>query len=289
MKKVILLPNPAKDPNFRVARKVILRLHSNGAKVYVDKKHQELIWDEVELYTAPPTDADLCVVMGGDGSFLDATPFCISHDIPLVGINLGRLGFLSIIEPDKISLLDKAFKKNPDINQRLLLRVTVQKANGETKSYDRLAVNEVAFLHKKTVGMAEFSLHDDHGNAVSYMADGMILATPTGSSAYSLSAGGPLVDSGVEAICATPICAHSFFNRSILFGKNAVLTVRNNSERGMNLDLTIDGRAIDSLEAGDEATVTVANKQLRTIEYPSVGMLNTLRRKMEAAELKKNN
>ena len=289
MKKVILIPCPQKDENYRVARQVISRLHSKGAKVYVDRKYEELIWDEVETYTTPPTDADLCVVLGGDGSFLDASPLAIQHQIPMVGINLGRIGFLSVIEPDKLSLLDKIFlKKKVTVEQRILLEVLIRKNNGKEKLFDRLAVNEIAFTRQGATGIAEFSLQDEHGNSIFYFADGMILSTPTGSSAYSLSAGGPLIANEVEAICATPICAHSFFNRPILFGPGAVITLRNNSERNIALDLSLDGRVLDTLAPGEEAEVRVAEKRLLTVEYPNSGMLNTLRRKMEAAELKKN-
>ena len=290
MKKVILFPCPQKDANYRVARQVIFRLRSKGAKVYVDRKYEDLIWDEVETYTAtPPADADLCVVLGGDGSFLDATPFPIEKGIPMVGINLGRIGFLSVIEPDKLSLLDKLFgKKKITVEKRILLEVTIRKDNGEEKHFDRLAVNEVAFTRQGASGVAEFSMQDEHGNCIFYFADGMILSTPTGSSAYSLSAGGPLIDNEVEAICATPICAHSFFNRPILFGPRSTITLRNNSERAIAMDLSVDGRVLDALAPGEEAEVRVAEKRLLTVEYPNSGMLNTLRRKMEAAELKKN-
>lgn len=288
MKKIILIPNPQKDPNFRVARNVILRLRNNGAKVYVDKKHKELIWAEVETYKTPPQDADLCIVMGGDGSFLDAAPFAILHDIPMVGINLGRIGFLSVIEPNKLSLLDRLFKKNPKVSKRILLTATLQKANGEVKTYDRLAVNEVAICHESHFSLADFSMTDENSNSIIYRADGIVLATPTGSSAYSLSAGGPLIENGVEAICATPVCAHSFFNRPVLFGLKSVIVIRNTSERDAMMKFSIDGRVTDQLAPGDELTVSVSNKRLLTVEYPNSGMLNTLRRKMEAAELRKD-
>ena len=288
MKKIILIPSPKKDTNFRVARSVILRLRSQGAKVFVDKKYRELIWDEVETFQTPPSDADLCIVMGGDGSFLDAAPFVIEHSIPLLGINLGRVGFLPAIEPDKLSHLDKLFKKKPKLAKHILLEVTVQTAEGEKKTCGHLAVNDVVLCCERNMGLAEFSLSDQYENGIFYRADGMILSTPTGSSAYSLSAGGPLIENSVEAICATPICAHSFFNRPILFGMKSTVTLRNESERGVALILSVDGRAEDRLLPGDEAIVTVSQKHLFTVEYPNSGMLSTLRRKMEAAELKKD-
>ena len=289
MKKIILLPNPEKDEGFRVARQAIYRLRSNGAKVYVDKKYKDLYWDEVETYKTMPSDADLCIVMGGDGSFLDAAPFAIKNQIPMLGINLGRIGFLSVVEPGKMALLDKLFGKKLNISNRIVLSLTIHKSNGDVIVVERPAINEVAITNSSKLALGEFSMTDSHGNSIAYRGDGLILATPTGSSAYSLSAGGPLVENGVEAICATPVCVHSFFNRPVLFGLNSVITVRNTSERNVDLDVVVDSRHSEVLSPGDEATIEVSDKRLLTIEYPNSGMLNTLRRKMEAAELKKHN
>lgn len=288
MNKIVLIPNPTKDDGFRVARRVIYRLRSKGAKVYVDKKYTELHWEEVEFYTTPPKQADLCIVMGGDGSFLNAAPYAIKHQIPLLGINLGRIGFLSVIEPERITQLDKLFTKKIPVVERLLLSLSVRKTNGEVKTYERLALNEVLIKHKVSHMLSEFSMSDSHGNSIQYRADGLILSTPTGSSAYSLSAGGPLIETGVEALCATPICAHSFFNRPVLFGPQSVITVRNTSERGAKMVVCIDGQETDVLQPGDEAVVTVSDKHLLTFDYPNNGLLNTLRRKMEAAELRRD-
>ena len=273
MEKIILFPNAFKDKGYRIARRVIYHLRQKGAEVFVSAEHKALVWDEAQIYTTPPSDAELCIVMGGDGSVLDVASFAIEHNIPLLGINLGRLGYLSTLEPDRLALLDRLFTKKIKVKKRMLLSVTVHKADGTTKELDRLAVNDVVIWL------------DSVGNSINYRADGMIAATPAGSSAYSLSAGGPLVETGVEAVCVTPICSHSFFNRSILFPPSSTVTFRNNSERGQELALLIDGRISEKLMPGDEAQINVTGKKLQMVYFSDSGMLNTLWRKMEAAEL----
>lgn len=286
MKKILLIPNPIKDKGFRVARRVIHQLKRQGADVYIDKKFTDLIWEEAITYNDPPTDVDLCVVMGGDGSILDAAPFAIEHDIPIVGINLGRMGYLSEIEPDRLVLLDRLFRKNIKTVKRLLLSVTVRRADGTLHSDYRFAVNDVVICHDKNFGITDIAMVDSTGNSINYRADGVIVSTPAGSSAYSLSAGGPLVDAAVEAVCVTPICAHSFFNRSILFSTSSSVTFSNNSDRGQELSICIDGRVCDKLLPGDEIQISASEKRLQMVHFFDNGMLNTLQRKMEAAELK---
>ena len=285
MEKIILIPNPYKDKGYRIARRVIYHLRQKGAEVYVSEEHKSLVWDEAQTYSTPPKDAALCIVMGGDGSVLDAAPLAIELNIPLLGVNLGRLGYLSTLEPDRLSLLDRLFNGKFKVKDNMLLSAAVHKANGNELKINRLSVNDIVICHDQNFGLADISLLDNAGNTINYRADGMIVATPAGSSAYSLSAGGPLVESGVDAFCVTPICSHSFFNRSILFSASTSITLKNNSERGQELALLIDGRICEKLLPGDEAQITVSKSKLKMIYFSDNGMLNTLWRKMEAAEL----
>ena len=287
MQKIILIPNPYKDKSYRVARRIIYHLRQKGAEVYVSEEHKSLVWDDAQTYKIPPKDACLCIVMGGDGSVLDAAPLAIELNIPILGVNLGRLGYLSTLEPDRLSLLDRLFSGKFKLKDNMLLSTSVHKGNGTDLKIDRLSVNDIVICHDQNFGLADISLLDNAGNTINYRADGMIVATPAGSSAYSLSAGGPLMESGVDAFCVTPICSHSFFNRSILFSASSTVTLKNNSERGQELALLIDGRISEKLLPGDEAQITVSEKKLKMVYFSDSGMLNTLWRKMEAAELNK--
>lgn len=289
IKKVILIPNEQKDDGLRIARRVIHRLTAKGAEVYIDKAHTDLYWEEAQVYEKPPKDADLCLVMGGDGTFLDNAPFAVEHGIPLVGINLGRLGYLAVVEADKLSMLDRLFRKTVTLSERMLLEGTVHRCGGETHTVGRAAVNDIAIMREGNAGLPDFSVSDSSGNVINYRADGVIFATPSGSSAYSLSAGGPLLNADVEAVCMTPVCCHSFFSRSVIFGPGSAVTVGNTSERGISLELLFDGRAAAVLKPGDEVTVRKSDRTLKTVDFSERGMLTTLRRKMEAAELRHEN
>ena len=289
IRKVILIPNEQKDDGLRIARRVIHRLSAKGASVYIDKSHTDLYWEEAQFYEKPPKDADLCLVMGGDGTFLDNAPFAVENDIPLVGINLGRLGYLAVVEADKLSMLDRLFRKSLAPSERMLLEGTIHRCAGDMTAIGRAAVNDIAVMRKGNAGLPDFSVSDSSGNVINYRADGVIFATPSGSSAYSLSAGGPLLNADVEAVCMTPVCCHSFFSRSVIFGPQSAVTVRNTSERGITLELLIDGRAAAVLEPGDEVTVRRSARTLKTVDFSESGMLTTLRRKMEAAELRHDN
>jgi len=289
IRKVILIPNESKDDGLRIARRVIHRLAAKGAEVYIDKAHKDLYWEEARFYETPPKDADLCLVMGGDGTFLDNAPFAVENGIPLVGINLGRLGYLAVVEADKLFMLDRFFRKTAGLTELMLLDGTVHRHTGEDFAVDRAAVNDIAVMRMGNAGLPDFSVSDNSGNVTNYRADGVIFATPSGSSAYSLSAGGPLLNADVEAVCMTPVCCHSFFNRSVIFGPEAAVTVRNTSGRGSTLELLFDGRTAAVLEPGDEVTVRKSDRTLKTISFTGSGMLTTLRRKMEAAELRHDN
>lgn len=289
MHKIILIPSKTKDEGFRIARRVIHQLAAKGAEVYIDKSYVDLYWEEAKFYEQMPTDADLCLVMGGDGTVLDAAPFAIAHNIPLAGINLGRLGYLSVVETNRLFMLDRLFRKTLCISERMLLSCTVRRKNGETTEAERAAVNDIVIMRKGNTGLPDLSVSDSLANVINYRADGIIFATPSGSSAYSLSAGGPLLNTDVEAICMTPVCCHSFFNRSVIFGPTAAVTVKNTSDRGIITDLSVDGRCLLQLEPGDEVTVRKSDKYLKMVDFSESGMLNTLRRKMEAAELNRDN
>ena len=152
---------------------------------------------------------------------------------------------------------------------------------GEKIFLDRKAVNDVVISRGETLGISDFELNDGVGNCFSYRADGVILSTPTGSTAYSLSAGGPAIDSSLEAICVTPICTHSFFNRSILFSPNSDISVTHVSENDNNIFVNIDGIQTYSLSFGDIVSVTKSKVPLKLISLENTGILGVLHKKMK--------
>ncbi|MBO6019652.1 MAG: NAD(+)/NADH kinase, partial [Clostridia bacterium] len=233
-------------------------------------------------------NADLLFSIGGDGTILDTVPFVLDSGMPVVGINMGRLGFLAELETDQLNRLDALFSGDYTVAERMTLAVTADLGAGEF-DLPGYPLNDVVFSHDREDGLALLSLSDQDGNVIDYHADGLILATPSGSTAYTLSAGGPIIDDAMKAICVTPVCPHSFFNRSVVFGADSVLTVENRSPLGRDATVSLDGRERLRLPFGAAVTVKRSDRPLKMLSLDRHAVLSTLNRKMQMADMKYRN
>ena len=281
MKKIVLMPNPTKDSGFKVTNILAKRLIGFGGEVYIDQKYATFECDGVITYEDFPVDAELIIVVGGDGSMLDASVTAIKNDIPLLGVNLGKVGYLSEVEPDNLDILSRLFSGNYTVEEKMLLSVSHHSFGVVSKS-SRLAVNDVIISHDTFLGIADFILENGNCDSVKYRADGLILSTPAGSTAYSLSAGGPIVSHDIDCIVATPICPHSFFNRSIIFKDNEIIKIKNVSNTVLNV--SIDGRYFTSLSNTDECVINMSEKKLKVLTFLESNMFTTLFKKMRILE-----
>lgn len=165
---------------------------------------------------------DAAVTVGGDGTIIHAAKFAAMSNKPLVGVNVGRVGFAAELEPDEIFELKRIITMDYNIENRMLLEVTVNKSNiNETFT----AVNDAVISRGSLSRMIDLSVYFNNENMVNYRADGLIISTPTGSTAYSLSAGGPVIDPRMQCILLAPICPHSLYSRPIVFGETSVISV----------------------------------------------------------------
>lgn len=281
MKNIVIVPNASKDINHEVTGKVVNLLVSCGAKLFIESKYNARFGDAVMVVDSFPTEADLIVVIGGDGSVIDASVDALKYDVPVVGVNLGRLGYLAEVEPSNLDTLRKLFSGEYRIEEKMLLSATLMRDGVEMKSV-RFALNDVIISHENYVGLAELALENSMGDSVKYRADGLILSTPVGSTAYSLSAGGPIVSHNVESIIVTPICPHSFFDRSIIFNPDERLVISNNGEDVLNI--TLDGRFFSKLKKGERCSVSVADKKVRMLTFDKDNLFSTLFAKMRKNE-----
>ena len=281
MKKIVLVPNLSKSMADEVALSLIDKLEKNGFEICSAAKYAEVFSNRIGLYDSFPDDADLIIVVGGDGSVLDASVDAIAADVPLVGVNLGKVGYLSEVEPENLDVFAGLKDGNYAIEERMLLSVALKNKNGNSE-VKRYAVNDVVISHDSYLGIADFKIENSRGESVKYRADGIILSTPAGSTAYSLSAGGPVVSHDVDSILVTPVCPHSFFNRSILFSANERISVTNTGNSELNI--SIDGRRIASISEGEECTVSVSNKKLKILTFSKDNMFTTLFKKMRIME-----
>jgi len=274
MKNLVIIPNANKDKGFAVTNAVADKLISLGFCVYVNE-HSGYTRDGVIAYEIFPDNIDLVLVIGGDGSVIDASGLAVEHDVPILGVNLGRMGYLTEVEVDGLSVLDKLVNNSYSITEKMLLEVYLE--NSET-ACERYAVNDVAISRDSLLHIADIKIEDSIGNIVKLRADGVILSTPQGSTAYSFSAGGPIVAHDVESILLTPVSPHSFFNRSVLFNSSEVIMIINDGE--LPLSISVDGRSVGSITSGASCKIKKSKKTVKMLTFTRNSMFSSLFKKM---------
>lgn len=279
MKNIVIIPNPNKDKDFKVTAALAEKLSSIGITPHIDSSYGS--YEGAVSYSSFPEYCELIMVVGGDGSVIDASEYALKYDVPLLGVNLGKVGYLSWVEPDGLDMLDRLLSGDYKINEMLLLSAELVSGEGCKKS-NHLAVNDVVISHGGYFGIADFTVENSASDRVKYRADSIIISTPAGSTAYSLSAGGPIVAHNVNSILVTPVCPHSFFNRSIIFDSSEVLTVRNIGEQ--NLKISVDGRGFATISSRESCVIRASDKRLKMLTFSENEMFSTLFRKMRILE-----
>jgi NAD+ kinase len=225
--------------------------------------------------------SDLVIVLGGDGTILKAAA-CISKKIvPVLGVNMGNLGFMSEIMPYQLDeALKKIFKKNYKLDKRAMLRVTQYRAGRKINTF--LAMNDAVINQGLFARLIELKIEIDQRKVASYKADGLIIATPTGSTAHSLSAGGPIVHPSLNALVITPICPSTLAIRPIVIPNNRQVKVTIQTQRrgAYNIGLTMDGQITIPLEYGDEIKMRKSSRQFYMIRLAPKNYYRLLREKL---------
>lgn len=229
------------------------------------------------------TESDILIVLGGDGTILEAARRAAQRGTPILGINLGRLGYMAELEMSELDNLSCLFTGNYKIEKRSMLRVELL-SGGELKSFC-YALNDAVISNGSVSRMIDLELSEGGVPVTTYRADGLIIATPTGSTAYSMSAGGAIVDPRVPCFCATPICPHSFIARPIIFSDESVLEVRNVCVREKMLYLTVDGRMNFELYRNQVVRITKSNLQTGLIRLKACSFYRKLRQKMSDSKI----
>ena len=226
--------------------------------------------------------AELLLVLGGDGTILAASREAAPRGIPILPINLGGLGFLTSFTIEELyPALEDVLAGNAAVNERVLL--VVQRIHNDEKLAPQRVLNE-AVMHKGTVArMIDLELHVDGSFVCRYRSDGLIVATPTGSTAYSLSAGGPIVHPAVESILITPICPHTLSDRPVVIPDTSCIELRF-SDHADSVFLTLDGQIGVPLQAGDRVSITRAQERLKLIYPPNKTYFEILRNKLKWGE-----
>lgn len=280
MKNVFIVTNPNKDKDYSVTKRTAEVLISCGAEISMLSIHRASEIDRCRYVDDIPQNTDLIIVIGGDGSFIDAAIYAERRDVPIIGVNLGKVGYLTEIEPESLDSLKKIFDGEYKIEERMLLKITASDGDNDI-TIDRYAVNDVVISNQEYLGISDFVAYSKDGG-VRYRADGAVISTPQGSTAYSLSAGGPVVSHNAGAIILTPIAPHSFFNRSIVFAENEEIKIKNTSDQPLNV--SVDGRLAYKLQPRQKLTVKSSNKKLKVMTFENNNMFSNLFSKMQILE-----
>ena len=291
MLKIALITNFNISDKVNVAMAVADRLLREGCEILIaafnreklmrfHKSREEFRYLPIETMYA---EANILVVMGGDGTILEAARRAAQRGTPILGINLGRLGYMAELEPGELDQLSRLVTGDYELETRSMLRVELYAGN-ELRSFC-YALNDAVISNGSVSRMIELELSEGGVPVTTYRADGLIIATPTGSTAYSMSAGGALVDPRVPCFCVTPICPHSFIARPMIFSDRSVLEVRNVCAREKMLYLTVDGRMNFELYRNQVVRVTKSNLQTNLIRLKSYSFYRKLRQKMDNSKL----
>ena len=221
---------------------------------------------------------DLCVVLGGDGTVLATARAIGKRDLPILGINLGHLGFLTAIAPEEVGTAFAAvFEGEYSVRKRARLEVVTSNGNREVDS--GLVLNDAVFTNRPDVArLIQLETRVDGREVATYRADGLIVSTPTGSTAYNLSASGPILEPAVPAMILTPICPHTLSLRPVVVSDESIVTVEPQGDELVRL--TLDGQVGRTLEPGDMVKVTRSSYPVSFIELPESDHFETIRRKL---------
>lgn len=236
--KAAVIPNYEKQNIKSYADEVCSVLEKNGIAVMVAAEGEDII-DE---------SCDFVIIIGGDGTIIHNAKKAAVYKKPILGINTGRLGFMAGLEVNELARLSALKTGDYETEKRMMLDITVENESG---SNEFLAFNDIVVAKSVTSRIVDISVKCDGVDMSKYRADGLIVSTPTGSTAYAISAGGPVIDPLLDSLMITPICPHSLFSRSILVRENSLLEISCDIRPCSEVMLTIDGEEYIRLN-GDE-------------------------------------
>lgn len=260
---------------------IIVNLDKKGALLTASKISDLLMSEGVEVYTLKSDLAgelhstktfathselveacDILLTVGGDGTIIHCAKHAAAFSKPVLGINSGRLGYVAELEADEIEMLRSLVKGEYELESRLLLSVTITRENSNRESY--IAVNDAVISRGSLSRIIDLDVKIDGSEVSSYRADGVLLSTPTGSTAYALSAGGPVIAPTLKCFELVPICSHSLSARCVILSSDSVVEIKASSPDGKSY-LTIDGQISVELSENDTVEIKSANESLDMI------------------------
>jgi NAD+ kinase len=278
-----IISKPAVPAAADVVPRLLAWLETRGIRVRYDERTAVYAARRDGLSRAEvPEGCDLVIVLGGDGTLLSAARAIGNREIPLFAVNLGGLGFLTAITIDELyPELERALRGEHRIGRRKLLHAEVRRGDAVVSRYE--ALNDVVLTKASIARIIDLDTYVDRQFVCAYKADGLIVSTPTGSTAYSLSAGGPIIFPSVPTICLTPICPHMLTYRPVLVPETSEVEVRCHGEDA-SVYLTIDGQIGEPLKKDDCVVCRSSQYALHLIRPPRMMFFDVLRQKLKWGE-----
>ena len=283
LKKVILCPNPYRDAQLRIAKEAKRVLDEAGCPNVVclpfrNQERPEGYGLTIEPLQQELRGADMIIAFGGDGTILHLSKTAAHKDIPVLGVNLGSLGFMAELESRDLTRLRDLCDGKYDIESRMMLDVSVQR-DGRT-IYSNLALNEALVARGNVSRVIRLRIDTEQGKLVDIAGDGVIVASPTGSTAYSLSAGGPVVEPTARNFIVSPICAHSVHANSYVLSPERVISVQTEKNGYKPVLLSVDGGRAFSLRCGDSIEVRRSKFDTKLVRLSKRSFCEILQKKM---------
>jgi len=258
MKQIVICTNPARDVRFAVTRQLCALLRAGGAEPFVcvlsAAPFPETVPEDLPACTTGEgfADAELAISVGGDGTLLHTARHASDAGIPVLGVNMGTKGFLTEIERNALTDVRRVLEGNFELDRRMMLDVRLER-DGETVFSD-FALNDAMVGGIGRV--VPLTVYGDGGRILTFSGDGVVVATPTGSTAYSMSAGGPIVEPGAAAILVTPVCPHALIAKPCVLAPERLVTVELCALEGRSAYMSVDGGESVPLSGNDRIRIS---------------------------------
>lgn len=280
MKKFFVITNLNKDKNLEITKKIQSYLELKGAKCQIFS--EDLSLEETRCKEDIPFDTECVMVLGGDGTMLQAARENQNSDIPMIGINMGTKGYLTEIEVGSLeSAIDSLILDEYHIESRMMLDGVVCKA-GEKKQ-PMCALNEIAITRKGSLAVIHYNVYVNGKLLKVYSGDGIMVSTPTGSTGYNLSAGGPIASPQSELMLITPICPHTFNTRTVILSPNDVVEIEiadGRDGKAQEVEVNFDGNYKENIYSGDRVVIKKATATTKIVKLSEESFLEVLHSKM---------
>lgn len=283
---VVLCPNPYRDRGLKAAQSAQRILRQAGVETLMCLPFALDENSKIELPSGitfsnlkrAMARADALICFGGDGTILHAAKDATAYDLPILGINLGSVGFMAELESSELNQLTKLVQGKYVVEERMMLDVTV--VRGGKQIHHDVALNDAVVTKGAVARVVDLSVYGDRVLISDFAGDGVILSTPTGSTAYAMSAGGPIVEPTAQNIIFTPICAHALTAKSFVLGAERLVSVRLGRDSRKSAYLSVDGGRAFKLAPCDQVEVTRAAKQTKLIKLTGRSFYEILARKL---------